>query len=371
AKDVRRTCSPSHGSSLRHVGRCRRLNKDEILDILANPWKYRLSRTSVLPAEGVRSGTILLCSKEHVTLLKKDGINYVKRNTTTQQGPNRVREDRVKLKVDGRHVINSYSSRGLECPTLQRRRYALEPCADPAAGQVQVSLAAATTPTKTLSTPTSTPNPISGLKDSGLEVGEPLEHCNGSTGGGDHLIHYLDEDEGKRLALLSPFGPKEVAVSLTNPCWLSREKELPPDGDLFLPGPPLPSSPPPSFPEVKECECKLNGGGGGGQRGRGPVRYSRSGRGRGRVKGKEQDLWQGQGQSQRGQELGLVDQGHAQWQGHAEGSGRWEGKVSTSRTRGVKGDLENAVGGGALCFAPEEGLHLDDGITELGECHCQ
>lgn len=47
----------------RHVARCRRLNKEEVVLILSNPAKFGLVRTEVLPAEGISSGTVYLCSK--------------------------------------------------------------------------------------------------------------------------------------------------------------------------------------------------------------------------------------------------------------------------------------------------------------------
>lgn len=47
----------------RHVARCRRLNKEEVVLILSDPLKFGLVRTEVLPAEGISSGTVYLCSK--------------------------------------------------------------------------------------------------------------------------------------------------------------------------------------------------------------------------------------------------------------------------------------------------------------------
>ncbi|CAM9666888.1 unnamed protein product, partial [Discosporangium mesarthrocarpum] len=220
----------NYGSCLKHVARCRRLNKEEIVDVLSNPRKYGLSRTSILPEEGVRSGTIFLCAKEHVTSLKKDGISYVKRSTATDHGRNRVREDRVKLKVDGRHAINTYSSRGMECSSFWRRRYSLEPyTSDPLAQPHRM--------------PAPTPARLEGGAEAGvgagLGVGGDAEADTEPAGtGGDHLIHYLDEDKAKRLAMLSPFGASGVAESLTNrDVWSVREQKLPPDGGCFLPAP--------------------------------------------------------------------------------------------------------------------------------------
>lgn len=53
----------------RHVARCRRLNKEEVVLILSDPLKFGLVRTEVLPAEGISNGTVYLCSK--VRLLRK------------------------------------------------------------------------------------------------------------------------------------------------------------------------------------------------------------------------------------------------------------------------------------------------------------
>ena len=47
----------------RHVARCRRLNKEEVVLILSDPLKFGLVRTDVLPAEGIANGTVYLCSK--------------------------------------------------------------------------------------------------------------------------------------------------------------------------------------------------------------------------------------------------------------------------------------------------------------------
>lgn len=47
----------------RHVARCRRLNKEEVVLILSDPLKFGLVRTDVLPAEGISNGTVYLCSK--------------------------------------------------------------------------------------------------------------------------------------------------------------------------------------------------------------------------------------------------------------------------------------------------------------------
>lgn len=47
----------------RHVARCRRLNKEEVVLILSDPLKFGLVRTEVLPSEGISSGTVYLCSK--------------------------------------------------------------------------------------------------------------------------------------------------------------------------------------------------------------------------------------------------------------------------------------------------------------------
>lgn len=47
----------------RHVARCRRLNKEEVVLILSDPLKFGLVRTEVLPAEGIANGTVYLCSK--------------------------------------------------------------------------------------------------------------------------------------------------------------------------------------------------------------------------------------------------------------------------------------------------------------------
>lgn len=53
----------------RHVARCRRLNKEEVVLILSNPAKFGLVRTEVLPAEGISSGTVYLCSKVRFALV--------------------------------------------------------------------------------------------------------------------------------------------------------------------------------------------------------------------------------------------------------------------------------------------------------------
>lgn len=50
----------------RHVARCRRLNKEEVVLILSDPLKFGLVRTDVLPAEGIANGTVYLCSKVRV-----------------------------------------------------------------------------------------------------------------------------------------------------------------------------------------------------------------------------------------------------------------------------------------------------------------
>lgn len=50
----------------RHVARCRRLNKEEVVLILSDPLKFGLVRTEVLPPEGIESGTVYLCSKVRV-----------------------------------------------------------------------------------------------------------------------------------------------------------------------------------------------------------------------------------------------------------------------------------------------------------------
>lgn len=47
----------------RHVARCRRLNKEEVVLILSDPLKFGLVRTEVLPGEGIANGTVYLCSK--------------------------------------------------------------------------------------------------------------------------------------------------------------------------------------------------------------------------------------------------------------------------------------------------------------------
>lgn len=54
----------------RHVARCRRLNKEEVVLILSDPLKFGLVRTEVLPAEGISSGTVYLCSKVRSSLCK-------------------------------------------------------------------------------------------------------------------------------------------------------------------------------------------------------------------------------------------------------------------------------------------------------------
>lgn len=109
-----------------------------------------------------------------------------------------IREDVVKMKVNGRHAVNSYSSRGSGSACFWRRRYALEP---------------------------------------------PAAQSGNAKGGrghqnvvwGDQLVHYLDDEEARGFARRSPFGAAGVARPLTSEeCWRGRGAQLPPDGNLFL-----------------------------------------------------------------------------------------------------------------------------------------
>ena len=116
----------------------------------------------------------------------------------------------MKMKVNGRHAVNSYSSRGSGSACFWRRRYALEP-------------------------PSVAPN---GTSRGGVAGGR-----GGGGGGGhqnvtwgDQLVHYLDDEEARGFARRSPFGAAGVARPLTSEeCWRGRGTQLPRDGNLFLP----------------------------------------------------------------------------------------------------------------------------------------
>lgn len=152
------------------------------------------------------------------------------------------------MKVNGRHAVNSYSSRGAGSACFWRRRYALEPPA-PANG-------------------------ASGSRGRGQQ----------NVTWGDQLVHYLDDEEARGFARRSPFGAAGVARPLTSEeCWRGRGAQLPPDGDLFLPpnrresrredplslpAPAPPEKPLPSLPaSVKQEQAQFranNGAGSGG-----------------------------------------------------------------------------------------------------------
>ncbi|CAM9863183.1 unnamed protein product, partial [Ectocarpus sp. 12 AP-2014] len=101
------------------------------------------------------------------------------------------------MKVNGRHAVNSYSSRGSGSACFWRRRYALEP--------------------------PSVPGPGGGRSHQTVTWG-------------DQLVHYLDDEEARGFARRSPFGAAGVARPLTSEeCWRGRGAQLPPDGNLFLP----------------------------------------------------------------------------------------------------------------------------------------
>ena len=102
------------------------------------------------------------------------------------------------MKVNGRHAVNSYSSRGSGSACFWRRRYALEP---PAASS------------------------------SSSKTGRGHQNVVW----GDQLVHYLDDEEARGFARRSPFGAAGVARPLTSEeCWRGRGAQLPPDGNLFL-----------------------------------------------------------------------------------------------------------------------------------------
>lgn len=105
------------------------------------------------------------------------------------------------MKVNGRHAVNSYSSRGSGSACFWRRRYALEP-------------------------PAPTNSSVTGSRGRGQQT----------VTWGDQLVHYLDDEEARGFARRSPFGAAGVARSLTSEeCWRGRGAQLPPDGNLFLP----------------------------------------------------------------------------------------------------------------------------------------
>lgn len=107
------------------------------------------------------------------------------------------------MKVNGRHAVNSYSSRGSGSACFWRRRYALEP-----------------------------PSASNGA--SGSRGGRGGAHQ--TVVWGDQLVHYLDDEEARGFARRSPFGAAGVARPLTSEeCWRGRGAQLPPDGNLFLP----------------------------------------------------------------------------------------------------------------------------------------
>lgn len=111
------------------------------------------------------------------------------------------------MKVNGRHAVNSYSSRGSGSACFWRRRYALEPPA----------------PTNGSST---------GTAGSRGRNGQQIVTW------GDQLVHYLDDEEARGFARRSPFGAAGVARPLTSEeCWRGRGAQLPSDGNLFLPPP--------------------------------------------------------------------------------------------------------------------------------------
>lgn len=118
-----------------------------------------------------------------------------------------IREDVVKMKVNGRHAVNSYSSRGSGSACFWRRRYALEP-----------------------------PAPSNGsAAGTGGSRGRGGQQ---SVAWGDQLVHYLDDEEARGFARRSPFGAAGVARPLTSEdCWRGRGAQLPADGNLFLPVP--------------------------------------------------------------------------------------------------------------------------------------
>lgn len=116
-----------------------------------------------------------------------------------------IREDVVKMKVNGRHAVNSYSSRGSGSACFWRRRYALEP-----------------------------PAPSNGSAAGGSRGRGGQQ----SVAWGDQLVHYLDDEEARGFARRSPFGAAGVARPLTSEdCWRGRGAQLPADGNLFLPVP--------------------------------------------------------------------------------------------------------------------------------------